>query len=346
MVQRALHPNCQRGIERMGRDPDYEDDLFEDKLERDEWDYLKKVCDFLADFSEVTLASEGRGASLELVLPQMDFLLTQTEKARDMYEGDPMMRVGVMAAWKKFDKYYALTGRSAAYCAATLFNPAQKKGWINSKWTPKEVEDGMQKVDALWKSRYKPEDSVPALAASSRPTQSVTTQYPKKKLTNYEKYRKANFEELMIRETITDELEQYLQDALEWPGEEPNDLIKWWTANSATRYKHLSKMAIDVLSIPAMAAEPERLFSGAAHTLTKRRNRMKAGTLEMVECLKSWLGGHSTAFMEDNWRKSAAQVNEETPPEEILAKRAGIVESDVADEEDVMVMAEGEKMLI
>ncbi|KFY94024.1 hypothetical protein V500_03458, partial [Pseudogymnoascus sp. VKM F-4518 (FW-2643)] len=275
MVQRALHPNCQRGIERMCRDPDYEDDLFEDKLEHNEWDYLKKVCDFLADFSEVTLASEGRGASLELVLPQMDFLLTQTEKARDMYEEDPMMRVGVMAAWKKFDKYYALTGRSAAYCAATLFNPAQKKGWIESKWTPKEVEDGMQKVDAYGR-------------------------YPKKKLTNYEKYCKANLEDLMIRETIIDELEQYLQDALEWPGEEPNDLIKWWTANSATRYTHLSKIAIDVLSIPAMAAEPERLFSGAAHTLTKRRNRMKAGTLEMVECLKSWLGGHNTAFMEDN----------------------------------------------
>ncbi len=142
MVQRALHPNCQRGIERMCRDPDYDDDLSEDKLEHNEWDYLKKVCDFLADFSEVTLASEGRGASLELVLPQMDFLLTQTEKARDMYKEDPMMRVGVMAAWKKFDKYYALTGRSAAYCAATLFNPAQKKGWIESKWTPKEVEDG------------------------------------------------------------------------------------------------------------------------------------------------------------------------------------------------------------
>jgi hypothetical protein len=45
--------------------------------------------------------------------------------------------------------------------------------------------------------------------------------------------------------------------------------------------------------------------------------------------------------MEDNWRKSAAQVNEETSPEEILAKGAGIVESDVADEEDVMVRVEG-----
>ena len=84
----------------------------------------------------------------------------------------------------------------------------------------------MQKVDALWKSRYKLEDSVLAIAASSMLTLSVIAQYPKKKLTNYEKYYKANFEELMIRETITDELKQYLQDALKWPSEEPNDLIK------------------------------------------------------------------------------------------------------------------------
>ena len=45
-----------------------------------------------------------------------------------MYKEDLMMRVGVIAAWKKFDKYYALIGRSAAYYATTLFNLAQKKG--------------------------------------------------------------------------------------------------------------------------------------------------------------------------------------------------------------------------
>ena len=108
----------------MYRDLDYKDDLFKDKLKHNEQDYLKKVYDFLANFSEVTLTLEGRGASLKLILPQMDFLLTQTKKARDMYKEDLMMRVGVIAAWKKFDKYYALIGRSAAYYATTLFNLA------------------------------------------------------------------------------------------------------------------------------------------------------------------------------------------------------------------------------
>ena len=40
-------------------------------------------------------------------------------------------------------------------------------------------------------------------------------------------------------------------------------------------------MAIDILSIPAMSAEVERVFSGAKIT-------MGVSTIEAVECLKSW----------------------------------------------------------
>lgn len=40
-------------------------------------------------------------------------------------------------------------------------------------------------------------------------------------------------------------------------------------------YPNLHKMAIDILSIPAMSAEPERLFSGAEVTVTERRNQLE-----------------------------------------------------------------------
>jgi len=48
-------------------------------------------------------------------------------------------------------------------------------------------------------------------------------------------------------------------------------------------------MAIDILSIPAMSADPERLFSGAKITITDRRNRFGIRTIQALECLKSWL---------------------------------------------------------
>jgi hypothetical protein len=48
-------------------------------------------------------------------------------------------------------------------------------------------------------------------------------------------------------------------------------------------------MAIDILSIPAMSAEPERLFSGARITITDRQNKLGIETIEIIESLKSWL---------------------------------------------------------
>jgi hypothetical protein len=45
-------------------------------------------------------------------------------------------------------------------------------------------------------------------------------------------------------------------------------------------------MAIDILLIPAMSDEPERVFSGARRTVSWDRAQMGADTLEITECLK------------------------------------------------------------
>ncbi len=47
-------------------------------------------------------------------------------------------------------------------------------------------------------------------------------------------------------------------------------------------------MAIDIYSIPAMSSEAERVFSGAKHTVSDQRARLKSTTIELLECLKSW----------------------------------------------------------
>ena len=45
-------------------------------------------------------------------------------------------------------------------------------------------------------------------------------------------------------------------------------------------------MALDILSIPAMSDEPERVFSGVRRMVSWDRAEMRAETLEKVECLK------------------------------------------------------------
>jgi hAT family C-terminal dimerisation region len=56
-------------------------------------------------------------------------------------------------------------------------------------------------------------------------------------------------------------------------------------------------MALDILSIPVMLADPERLFLGAKITISNRRNRLGIYTIEALECLKSWL--KILTFLED-----------------------------------------------
>lgn len=76
----------------------------------------------------------------------------------------------------------------------------------------------------------------------------------------------------------------------------------WWLEPTRRKtFPNLSIMALDVLSIPAMSAEPERLFSGAKITITDRRNRLGIESIEAIECLKSWLGkDKKVAFTEES----------------------------------------------
>jgi hypothetical protein len=46
--------------------------------------------------------------------------------------------------------------------------------------------------------------------------------------------------------------------------------------------------ALDVLSMPAMSAEPERIFSGGRHTVSLDRGKLSFEMLEKLECRKSW----------------------------------------------------------
>lgn len=64
---------------------------------------------------------------------------------------------------------------------------------------------------------------------------------------------------------------------------------KWWLLPEQQRdYPNLSRMALDILSIPAMSASIERLFSSANITVSDRRNQLSPNTIEVIESLKSW----------------------------------------------------------
>ena len=58
-------------------------------------------------------------------------------------------------------------------------------------------------------------------------------------------------------------------------------------------------MALDLLSIPAMSAEVERLFSSCKITITDRRNQIGIDSVEAIEGLKSWMRKNNINFVDN-----------------------------------------------
>lgn len=63
----------------------------------------------------------------------------------------------------------------------------------------------------------------------------------------------------------------------------------WWQEKAQqTSYLILSKLTLNILSISAMSADSERLFSSAKILLLHLRNRLGMNIIEAFESLKSW----------------------------------------------------------
>jgi hypothetical protein len=102
MIRTAIEPRIQLAINLFCiKYQDTKNDLLSD----DDWSQLQKIHAFLKSFHEATLATEGRTASIEKVLPTMDFLLERFENAKIEYADDPFMGPCCNAGWAKLDKY-------------------------------------------------------------------------------------------------------------------------------------------------------------------------------------------------------------------------------------------------
>lgn len=219
----------------------------------------------------------------------MDFLLSKFEAARIEYADDSFMAPCINAGWTKLDTYYALTERSSAYVAAIVLSPHRKWHYFETAWEehPEWIESSKSSVEGLWKSHYAP------VAKSGESSAQPLVEKPllKNSFLAWE-----DEQEDLELPAVFDEYQSYIAA----PRIKVKDVRKWWLEDTQqTLYPNLSKMALDLLSIPAMSAEPERLFSDTKITLQDRRNRLGIDIIEAIECIKSWSKTHKVAWVDD-----------------------------------------------
>lgn len=160
-----------------------------------------------------------------------------------------------------------------------MLDPTQKWQYFEEQWTsvnPAWIPEYKAKVETFWKDYYQPKDA--DISSSS-------SQESQEELSN--NLFVAHLQSKRAVRPTQDEYMRYISTPVVEERVQPLD---WWLEKAQLqRYPHLSKMAIDLLSIPSSSANVERLFSSAKLTTTDRRNRLGINLIEALEQCKSWM---------------------------------------------------------
>jgi hypothetical protein len=168
---------------------------------------------------------------------------------------------------------------SSVYAAVLILNPCNRTRYIKTHWPKKWSKPVLVKVKKLWE-RYRERVIItPTPPAFSH--DSLSHEIPE--LDAFD--RIALSLTAVARPASQDEFEDY--NSLESYDPGKKGALAWWCQDTQRqRWPRLSLMAIDILSIPPMSDEPERVFSGGRRTVSWDRAQMEAETIEMRECLK------------------------------------------------------------
>jgi hAT family C-terminal dimerisation region len=263
-----------------------------DKLSEEDWKHIDEIVVGLKPFHEATLMVEGHAkkgyhGTVWEVLPTLEALLSYMEEGRHTLDsrkkGKTPLAMAYQNAWEKLTKYYNMTDDShSIYAAATLLHPAYRKTYFDRQWTSEAMVQWKDKmieaVRVVWEEEYKANSQLP-----TQPTQVKEMTFLQKHLYKPQLIASDDVFNSFIYGTPT-----------EFASESDEDLIAWWLKVD-NPWRPLRQQALDLLSIPAMSAEVERVFSSTKRLLTVDRNRLNDESIEILQLLKHWWTNDLTA---------------------------------------------------
>ena len=205
--------------------------------------------------------------------------LTIANSNAELDDDDPFaektkMQSNILNARAKLVKYRKLL-KSPIYIIAMVLIPWKKWHYFEKNWTLDEVAEAKLALHEHWLEFYAPIEVTPPTIRVSIPNQS------------------RNILEQMD-DSDDDDFSQDCQDewiAYQAAGREHKGSFvsasQWWQLNQH-KYPRLAIMAANILTIPGMSAEVERLFSSTKLMLTDQRASLLPAVIEAAECIGSW----------------------------------------------------------
>lgn len=160
--------------------------------------------------------------------------------------------------------------------AAVVLDPTQKWEYFIDQWAnrPDWLTTWKEKIEAFWEQDYKVDES-----------ESFNSSTPSDELSQNSYV--AHLQSKQAGRGPKDEYRRYISTPVV---DNIHDPRAWWLESTQQRqFPTLSRMALDLLTIPAMSADAERLFSSSKLQSIDSRNRLSLEVLEQLECLKSWM---------------------------------------------------------
>lgn len=266
-----------------------------------DWDALGWFRDILAMFDFCLRRLEGDGqirlrkGGIEAqygiiwqVAIAYEFLLTTLEKAKAEVVDRPepsYYASCINSAWVKLNKYYTKLDETPIYYAATVLHPGIQWTFLTKAYGEKGgwLQTARRLVQKLWDEEYRDLPALWEIASSNLPAAVRARELNPFDSFQDELMSSTNYDE----EIVADGFERWLSTKQDVYSKHDNPLDYW----SAKRFEYprVARMAIDVLSIPAMAAECERTFSSAGCMVSPKRARLDASTIAVTQTVRSWL---------------------------------------------------------
>ena len=176
------------------------------------------------------------------------------------------------------------TDENPVYAAAILLHPSKRMKYLKRNWQPAWYKSALESAGALWDNDYKDRVAENMQDDGSQPNFAISQ---KEEASAFDSLLRDLQGDAESDEGAEDDFYNFIYSKPVIIDCYP---LQWWCKDDVRRrYPSLSRMAIDILSVPPPSAEPERTFSGARRTASWDRLRISCASIELVECIGNWL---------------------------------------------------------
>ena len=226
-------------------------------------------------------------SALQEVLIVFESLLSYFEDLKERracheFRDNPRIESSITLAQQKAKEFYNKTDVSPAQLAAVVLNLRWKWQFFEEKWTgvnARYVTEGKKKVKKWWETSYKGSTTTAIRARST--TLEPSTDYLENLFNSMAPTTASS-----SRSRTSVHRDQYTQYCKEPPN---NDIgLMEYQEKKALIWLELTAIAFDLMAVPTMSSECERVFSSVAKMTTPESGRLLGKTLWGQQCLKNW----------------------------------------------------------